>query len=231
MLELLAKIALFAFIAAVFTFVVKAFVKVARRDGRSDQERSALIQLAQERGWSYTPFVPAGADRYCGWAPFPGRGVGNGACDYTAGQFRGRAVSCFEYRMRTTGDVDTRSRTRIFAVFTVATPSPVPHLVIRRARKLDGVFARGRMRLGNPAFDEAFRVITDDEPFAREVLGGQLAQALPADARAVDGPVRFHGTELITWYEGRLRAQQVDARLDYLCDVLEHIPVQAWRPA
>jgi hypothetical protein len=233
MVELLVKIVFFAFFIVIWALVIWAFVHRRKRDGRSGQEQGELEQLALGRGWSYTSFVPGGADRYCGAEPFPTKGVNLGVCDYIVGEFRGHTVCCFEYRKRPVDvDSETTPQMQYFTVFAVTMPTPVPGMIVRRPQALDGMFAHGKVvQSGIPAFDDAFRIITNNEPFARNVMGGSLAQFLPSDPRAKDAPLRFHGNELITWHRGRLRPQQIDSTLNYLCDVLDRIPAQAWHHA
>lgn len=226
-LEALFVVALFLFIGALFAFVITMMVRTGKRDGRTDQEEAGLIRLAHGRGWSYTPSVPGWADRYCGAEPFPQTGTSLAVSDYIAGEFRGRPFCCFEYRSRPAGVGETgaKPQMRFVSVFAVSMPAAVPRLIIRRPRALDGVFAGGRVvQLGIPAFDEDFHVISDDESFARNVVAGYLTQFLTSDPRAKASPLRFHGSELITWHQGRLRPQEIEPNLNYLRDVLDRMP-------
>ncbi|MFI1967391.1 hypothetical protein ACH429_25275 [Streptomyces pathocidini] len=235
MLEVLLVIGFFVLFGSIGGFVIWSFVHVRKRDGRSDQQQAELVRFVEERGWSYTPSKPGGGDRYCGSAPFPDKGVNIDVSDYITGEFRGRTFCCFEYRTRGAG-TDTGDRQwRFHTVFALTTPTPVPRTSIRRPQALDRLDARmfggGHVvELGIPAFDEEFRVITDDEPFAR-TLAGHLAQFLPSDPRAKNAPLQFHGSELTTWHKGRLRPDQIDPQLTFLCDVVDRLPEQAWRTA
>jgi hypothetical protein len=123
-----------------------------------------------------------------------------------------------------------RNQPVFWTVFAVAAPGTGPELVVRRPQTLDGMTQRGRVvQVGVPEFDEALRVITDDEAFARSALSGEVVPFLTAQPQAVqDSPIRLHNDELLTWRRGRLSAQDFDERLDYLCDVLDRIPPQVW---
>lgn len=237
--EVLLIVGLFVLVAAVFALVAWGFIHVRKRDGRSDQQQAELVQFVAGRGWSYNPVVRGGGDRYCGTAPFPLAGDNIDICDHITGEFRGRSFSCFEYRKRD-GGTDTNRQWRFYTVCAVTMPTSVPRVSVNRpgpmerldARMFAGMRGAGQVvQVGIPEFDKEFLTTADDESFAREVLAGQPAQFLLADPRAKDAPVQFHGNELITWYQGRLRPEKLDPQLNYLCDLLDRLPEQAWRPA
>jgi len=234
-LEALVPIGIFLIVGVIFAFVIYSRVHTNKRDGRSDQQQEELVQFVEGRGWSYTSSVPGGGDRYCGSAPLPITGTDIDVWDYTAGEFRGRNFCCFEYRTRGTGTDVSDRHWRFYTVFAIEMPTTVPRVSVRRPQAMDKMETRllGRghvVELGIPAFDDEFRVVTDDEPFAR-AMGGHLAQFLPSDPRAKDAPLQFHGNELITWYQGRLRPDQINPNMNYLSDVLDHLPVQVWHSA
>ncbi len=84
------------------------------------------------------------------------------------------------------------------------------------------------MLLGAPEFDENFRIVTDSEDFPHGILSDPLQAFLLSDPRAQKSPLRLRDDELFTWYTGTLSPQDVEERLDYLCDVLDRIPAQVW---
>jgi hypothetical protein len=219
-------------VGGIFALVITMFVRTRRSEARGIQERAEAIQLAQERGWSYQQATYGVIDRLCGLAPLPIRGRNLLGRHYLTGEFRGRGFCCFEY---TTGTLEVNdgpggNQPVFWTVFAVTAPGPGPELVVRRPQALDGMTQRGRVvQLGVPEFDEAFRVITDDEPFARNALTGEVVPFLASDPRATkDAPIRLHNDELLTWRRGRLSPQDLDERLNYLCDVLDRIPPQTW---
>jgi hypothetical protein len=238
-LEVLVPTVMFLVTAGAIAGVIYVNRRVNKRDVRSEQDQAGLIQLAQERGWKYTADIPGGAEGYVGAPPF--RAKGHNLWDHVAGEFRGHAVSCFEYRPRDFDADDAgMHHHRYFVAFTIAMPAPTPGLIIDRPNVLEradnrfnNVFGLGdnEVKLGVPEFDEDFRVITDDEPFARSVMTDDLVRFLLSDPRVKGAPLRFHGNELITWFEGRLRPDTIDQKLNYLCDALERVPAQAWRSA
>ncbi|MEV5148966.1 hypothetical protein AB0L14_32375 [Streptomyces sp. NPDC052727] len=222
-------------VAGIFAFVITMMVRAQRNRARGVQERAAAIQLAQERGYGYQQATYGLIDGLCGMAPLPVSGHNLRAEHYITGEFRGRGFRCFEYVTGTLNvhDGPGRNQPVFWTVFAVAAPGPGPELVVRRPQALDAMTQRGSVvQLGVPEFDEAFRVITDDEWFARNALTGEVVPFLTAQPQAVqDSPIRLHNDELLTWRRGRLSPQDFDERLDYLCDVLDRIPPQVWSAA
>ncbi|MGP8301071.1 hypothetical protein ACTPOK_24735 [Streptomyces inhibens] len=231
--EVLIFIGMILVMAAIFGGYIWASRHVKKRDGQNAQQRAELLQFIESRGWSHTYSVPGGGDRYCGGTPLPMQGTNIPVWDYTVGEFRGRTFCCFEYNTRNSSSGPDAWRYN--TVFAVTMPTSVPRMVIKKPRAVDKVNARADalfgggkvMELGDPAFDEAFRLIANDEEYARSTLTGPMAQFLTSDPRAKDEPLRFQGNDLLTWYQGRLRPQDIDQKLNYLCDVLDHWPAQA----
>lgn len=219
-------------VGGIFALVITMFVRTRRREARAVEARGAAIRLAQERRWSYQQVTYGLVDRLCGMAPLPITGRNVRALHYISGEFRGRGFCCFEYTTGTIGvnDGPGRNQPTFWTVFAVTAPGLGPELVVRRPQALDGMTQRGRVvQLGVSEFDEAFRVITDDEPFARNALTAGVVPFLSADPQATKGaPIRLHNDELLTWRRGRLSPHDLDERLNYLCDVLDRIPRQVW---
>ena len=231
-MNVLMPLLLILVVGGMFALVITMMVRGQRSRARGMEERAAALRLAQERGWSHQPATYGVIDRLCGMAPLPIRGRNLKASHYITGEFRGRSFCCFEYTTGTlnVNDGPGRNQPVFWTVFAVTAPGSGPELVVRRPQALDGMTQRGRVvQLGVPEFDEAFRLIADDESFARTALTGEVMPFLAADARATkDAPVRLHNDELLTWRRGRLSPHDLDERLNYLCDVLDRIPPQVW---
>lgn len=210
---------------------------------RRAQRREELAQFVQERGWNYTPYVSSGGDRYAGVGPLPTLGLGahNSIWDHITGEYRRRTFGCFEYHKRGMGNDPGDNKLHFYTVFAITTPAPAPRMTVREREALDRLAARifsdGQVvELGIPEFDKKFSIFAHDEAFTRSVMGGRLAQFLLSDPRAEDEILEFHGNELILWRKGAwsagtLGTQDILPKLDYLCDVLDRIPAEAWRPA
>lgn len=230
--EVLIFIGMILGMAAIFGGYIWASRHVKKRDGQNDQQRAELLEFIESRGWTHT--YSTSGDRYCGGDPLPMKGTNIPIRDHIVGEFRGRPISCFEHNSRER-NADGPDSTMYSAVFAVTMPTPVPRMVIKKPRavdklnaRADALFGGGKvMELGEPAFDEAFRLIANDEEFARSALTGPMAQFLTSDPRAKDQPLRFQEDHLLTWYRGRLRPQDIDQKLNYLCDVLDQWPAQA----
>ncbi|SHK73267.1 hypothetical protein [Streptomyces yunnanensis] len=233
--DVLLPLFFFLFIAGFFGLVGWIWWHGHKRDDRSDKQLQELIRFAEQRGWSYTASVPGGADRYAGGPPFPLESFNIPLTDCITGEFRGRTFSCFEYHAREM-NTDGADTYRHWAVFAVTMPMSGPRLIVTgqgkvakfNARLNARVFGGGEvLKLGDSAFDEAFLVTAHDERYARQVLTGQVAQLLTSDPRAQKAPLRFDGNELISWYWGRLRPERIDAKLNYLCDLLDRQQARA----
>jgi hypothetical protein len=200
---LLAGAGVFILFGGAFGGIVWANWSTAQENSRSDEEVSDLVDLARQWKWTYKAQDAGGADRYEGVAPFANVSSGLSAWDDIEGRLRGRSIRCFEYRdektVRSAGPKRSRTKTTYYSVFSVNTPGTIPRTVIREPDDLDGEFADGKL-----------------EKFLR------------TDPRAEGAPLRFDKGELITWFEGRLRSQDVLPKLNYLCDALEHTPTSVW---
>jgi hypothetical protein len=232
-LGILLKVLLFAFVVGMFALVIRAFVRSGREDKRVREAWADLSRVAAERGWTYEQRARGRATEYCGVGPLPGSGSNLSAWHYITGEFRGRAFKCFEYRysnpLSGSSGVGESKKLTIESVFLVSAPGSGPFLQIGRPGKLDAVLGRRpRMVLGVPEFDERFRVVTDSEDFAHRILSGPVPAFLLSDSRAQKSPLRLRDDELFTWYTGTLSPQDLEERLDYLCDVLDRIPAQVW---
>ncbi|WP_372347771.1 hypothetical protein [Streptomyces sp. KL116D] len=173
------------------------------------------------------------ATEYCGIGPMPGSGDNLTAWHHMTGEFRGRSFGCFEYRyanpLSGSGRAGGSKKLTFESVFLVSAPGSGPFLQVGQPGRMDTLLGRGpRTLLGVPEFDDRFRVGTHDDPFARNLLDGELRAFLLSDDRAPKNPLRVRDDELFTWYTGTLSPQAVEERLNYLCDVLDRIPARTW---
>ncbi|MEV2217917.1 hypothetical protein AB0H86_41915 [Streptomyces sp. NPDC050997] len=232
---ILVKGLLFAFIAGMFALVFVMSRRGRKQETQVRDEYAQLPRMAPERGWTYTPSAQGQIDQYCGVGPFPRSGENLRAFHYTTGEFRGRSFKFFEYRYNNPmsgGEVAERKQLIVESVFVVTAPGSGPKVEIYQPGRLDGLMdRRSKMELGVPEFDQEFCIATRDEAAVRDVLSGDLVPFLLSDPRAKDSPISLRGDEMLTWYTGTLSPQAVDERLNYLSDVLERIPAQAWTAA
>ncbi|WP_405635084.1 hypothetical protein OHB53_16200 [Streptomyces sp. NBC_00056] len=235
LIGILVQVVMAALIAWVITLAIKAAKRSNREDERVRQAWADFAEEAPARGWTYERRSPGRATEYCGVGPMPGKGSNLTAWHYTTGEFRGRSFKCFEYRyvnpMSATTDAGNKKLT-YESVFLVTAPGQGAYMHIGPPSKLDRALGRGpRKLLDVPEFDEKFRVDRHDEDFVRNVLTDDVRAFLLSDPRAKKNPLRVRDDELFTWYTGILTPQDIEGRLNYLCDVMERIPVQAWAVA
>ncbi|MFD7920304.1 hypothetical protein ACFV3R_13890 [Streptomyces sp. NPDC059740] len=224
------------FMVAALVGGIWVWLRGKKKGSPNPQRREEIMQLVRNRGWTHVGVVPDGADRYCGGSPLPTTCKNVPVQDHIVGEYRGRTISCFEY-VRRDRDVDGPDTVKHFALFTVTLSTSVPRLIVKKPRfgdkvnaRMENVFSAGRvMELGDPAFDDTFLLVADEQKSAREILSGPLTRFLMSDERSRDWPLRFQGDLLITSRPGRLLAEHIDQMLDYLCDVVDQLPVQATR--
>lgn len=233
-MEVLVPIAIVLVAIAGLGGSLAGFVFLWRRQRRSGAETAELMRLVQHRGWTYQQSDYGSADRFSGGEPFPTASRNLRVWDLITGTYRGRPFCCFEYRRKdySPGGSTTDRDQDYFRVFAVRTPAQRPKVEVKEAgfgsKVLDLVGAKD-LSLDHPEFDEAFRVTTDNDRFARDVLNIDTRQWLLQDQRARDLPFRFERDEAVTWQRGRLRPGSIDPSLDYLCDLLDRVPDFVWR--
>lgn len=233
---ILVKILVYGVILGLVALAIRAIRRSNREGDRIQEDWEALEGVAATRGWAYERRARGRATEYCGVGPMPGKGSNLSAWHYITGEFRGRSFKCFEYRYVNPLSGDTQAGNRQYtheSVFLISAPGMgTPYMHVGRPSKIDGMMGRGpRMLLGVPEFDKKFRVDTRDEAFVRSVLTDDMRAFLLSDQRAETHPLRLRDDELFTWYTGYLNEQEIENRLNYLCDVMERIPAQVWTAA
>ncbi|MBB6119223.1 hypothetical protein [Nocardiopsis algeriensis] len=186
------------------------------------QERAAEIRSwARERGWSYAAsrtWQPARAALPLG----PG---GDPVLSHVlTGRHRSREVTAFEFTRSAPGSsrgTGEASRPTYCAV-AVRAPGPCPDLRIHHRGPADPGPAA-------TAFERAFASSGGDPDFTRAVLSSGTVAWLLADPRSRSLPVRFSGEYVFTWTSMRLRPRRVLTAADYLVELVDHIPAEAWQ--
>lgn len=190
--------------------------------------------FAVRRGWRYLERDRGLVKRFNG-APF-GRGHDRRAEHVLRGTHRGRRLVAFEYSYKETegsGD-DRRTRTYPFTVVGLATPAPRPTLELSReswGRRLLGLVGVRDLELESEEFNRTFRIRTEDDKFAYDILHPRMMAWMLADERARSVPFRFERGDLVVWTPGRVDVVRVGELLDYACDILDRTPDFVWKPA
>lgn len=234
LLGILLNVFFFAAIAGMFVLVIRMFISSNKEDKRIRQGWSELGRFTAEHGWTHEQRARGQATRYCGVGPMPGSGSGLSAWHHITGEFRDRAFASFEYRaVNASGDLgEGKKRPIIHTLLMVSVPGSGPATEILQPSKLNVLLdRRPSMRLGIPEFDEKFRVVTGDEAWVRNLLSDSVVSFLLTDPRAKRFELELRQDELFTWYKGTLSPHALEEGLNYLCDVLDRIPTQAWTAA
>jgi hypothetical protein len=231
LIGILARVLVFAFVAGMFTLVFVMDRRRRRENKQIDHDYAQLARIAPERGWTYYYCAGGQLDQYSGVGPFPGVCRNMRAWHYTTGEIRGRSFKFFEYRYidPLSNDSSGPKHPTIESVFIITTPGSAPSMEIYHPDMLDSIADwRTKVELGVPEFDKEFRIATKDEAFARAVLHGELVSFLLTDPRTKASRIALRDDVAVTWFTGTMSAKAADEKLNYLCDVLERIPAQAW---
>jgi hypothetical protein len=208
--------------------IAGVIVLVVTAEKRKRKKKAAtLSEFARRHGWTYRPSDPSLVQRWRG-QPFTGRG---GAEHILYGAYRAHHVLMFEYN-HTQFEIKASDDMSAGAVYStvVALTLPGPRPWLQVTPRGWGLSER---------FDKAFEVSTSGNPhldagvagerFAADVLHAGLMDWMVRDERARENPVRFEGTELLTWSEGRLDADRALRLADYLIDFVGQVPDFALR--
>ncbi|MGH3758422.1 hypothetical protein [Actinophytocola sp.] len=226
----LAPVAFMLVFAAIIGLIVWLVVRTVRhnRAPRDPAVREDLARLATAKGWRFSPRDDGFLRRFAGGYPFGHGARQRPALDLVTGTHRGRNFACFQYSPpRSLPSGEYSSEIDYARVVVVSLPEPVPTVVVTAAR-----FAprwTRRYTVGDDAFDRAFTVGTEDEPFADRVLTEPVRHWLLEHPPT--GSLRLGGPDLIGWQPdtGGFEASMVEPEVDRLCDLLDRIPTDALR--
>jgi hypothetical protein len=210
---------------AVLGALAVAGIVIGWRRHRAKTQRMRVF--AHQRGWQYTHVDRSLGRRYEG-TPF-GRGSGRQASFVVAGPHRGTRFLAFEYRY--TERSGENSTTYRFTVVVIELPAHRPRLEVTRetgTSRLLGRFGLRDLQLESEQFNDTFRIGTDDDRFAYDVLTPTTMEWLLAHGRF---PFRFGGGHLLTWRRGTITPEAAQTMLDYACDLRDRVPAYVWRAA
>lgn len=228
-MSVLAPIAFVLVFAAVAGLVVWLVVRTARRN-RAPRNRAVghdLARLAAEKGWQYSPRDDDFLRRFTGY-PFGRGGNLRPALDLVTGAHRGRPFACFQFSPpRSLPPGERVAAIDYVRVVAVSLAAPVPTVVVTRAGSAPA-WTR-KHTLGDPVFDGAFKVGTEDEPFAARLLAGPVRRWLLENPPP--GALRFGGPDVLVWQadDGGFDAHTVEPTVDRLCDLLDRVPPDVLR--
>jgi hypothetical protein len=228
-MEALAPVMFVLVFVAIMGLLVWLFVRTNRRNRapRNPAIGQDLARLAAARGWRFSPREDEFLRRFDGY-PFGRGATALPALDVVTGTHRGRDFACFQYKPpRKIVPGDYPMELRYVRAVVVSLPATVPTVLLTRGRTAPR-WTR-RYTTGDDAFDRAFAVGTEDEPFAGRLLSEPVRRWLQANPPA--GSLKFGGTDLVEWHEDRggFQASMVESTVDRLCALLDRLPAETLR--
>ncbi|MQA08032.1 MAG: hypothetical protein GEU98_05650 [Pseudonocardiaceae bacterium] len=210
--------------------LVLAVVFAVRHARTRNVKIHRLSRLAHARGWQYRFEDLVVLLRYRG-TPFD-RGADRAAQHVITGTHRGRPFCCFEYSFNRVQVSRTGTRSNHFRIYAVRTPTWRPALQVTRedlgTQLVDSVTGHD-LQLESTAFNQTFRVLTENDRFAYDVLNPRMMEWMLRDPRALNVPFRFERDELVAWERGTFEGHMVESGVDYLCDILDRVPDFVWK--
>lgn len=184
-----------------------------------------LALHARQREWDYQVEDLLLTERFHG-DPF-GTGSHRKAKDVVRAEHDGRAMVAFQYE-HATRDSDGDRRWHRHAVVALHLGVRTPDLSVRPTGLFDGIadwFGSKDIAVGNPAFDQAYRVTSPSPEFALDVLHpGVVAEILQWRPVAW----RFEGDSMLTVAPGGLAIEHVDAMLQFMDTIVDRVPEFVW---
>ena len=181
------------------------------------KERAAeLRDWARTHGWTYTDHLP----RPLGESTLPRSTLGpHSRSRHVLTGRRGRhPVIAFE-QTHTVGRGADRDR-RTHRIVAVRTPGHNADLQILHKHDPNA---------SEDVFGDAFHAAGSDPEFTEAVLDGTVTTWMLGDPRSRSLPIRFSGDYVLTWAAMRLDPDRALTAADYLIDLVERIPVDAWK--
>ncbi len=186
------------------------------------KDRSRMAMFAAVRGWEFYAKAEDLASRF---SVFPfGTGYGGSALNVLTGVHRFHTCTTFTYMI-------LRPAPQMYQITMVEIGANVPRFellpedVVASVAKIAG----GQdIIVGNPAFDDHWRIVSEYEGFVRDVLNPELQRRLCR--RATRGvPLAIDAGAVLTWRAGPASVLSLSRRLDVLIEVAEAIPDDWWK--
>lgn len=194
---------------------------------------AGLVRWARENGWTYRASDDSVAGGFRG-EPFDGSDTTT-AGQVVSGTYRDREVVVFKYRYTSRSDVgDGDSKSTDYEVIAVRLPGPTPMLQVAPehvGHKLLDLVGVHDLQVGDTEFDDAFRITTEDDAFARAVLSPELRRLHLDGPRSL--PFRCTGGYLLTWEQitGAVDIIVGLAKADHLIDLADRVPDHLFGPS
>jgi hypothetical protein len=186
-----------------------------RRLNRRSEEMRSVAALYR---WAFTPDSADLTRRWRG-TPF-GVGTDRRAGEVFTGSHRGHHFTAFTYTFVPPGG----SRPQAYTVYSLSTGHRVPTIEFTPAGleppppELGG----GRVEFASADFNNAWTVTAGSATVAFGLINPAFVAWLMRADHAI--PLRFEGTDIVTWRQGRIRPGSIMPTLDQLAEVARLVP-------
>jgi hypothetical protein len=185
------------------------------------RDRARIALFAAVRGWDYRARDDDLPARFSVFPFTPGRG--GTAVNVLEGPHRFHDCATFTFVVR-------KPAVQLYQVTLIelgASPPSLELLPEDLVAAITKVVGGQDLTVGNPNFDDHWRIVSRDAAFVRRVLNPQLQRRLARrDTRGM--PVAIDGGAVLTWQAGPIGVRRLSRRLDALIDVVEAIPEEVW---
>lgn len=137
------------------------------------------------------------------------------------------SVFDYQYTVRSGAGNDSHSRTYRQTCALYAVPFSSPNLSLSRQGFFDRIavsFGGADVRIGNPDFDERYRVKCQDEGFARMLLDPRFVDFLMREGRAGEIEIEIAGNHVLVATGEQIPPEDFDDLLAYGRRVIAHMP-------
>jgi hypothetical protein len=199
-------------VLGVFAAVVLwAYRRLTRR---SDEMRS----VAALYRWAFTPDSPDLARRWRG-TPF-GVGTDRRAGEVFTGSHRGHHFTAFTYTFVPAAG----GKAHTYSVYSLSTGHRVPTIEFTPAgiEPPPAELGGGRVEFASADFNNAWTVTAGSATVAFGLINPAFVAWLMRADHAI--PLRFEGTDIVTWRAGRMRPGSIMPTLDQLAEVARLVP-------
>ncbi|MDR1428159.1 MAG: hypothetical protein LBJ08_10470, partial [Bifidobacteriaceae bacterium] len=188
---------------------------VYRRLRRRSDELRALAALYR---WTFAPDSPDLVRRWRG-TPF-GSGSAWRATEVFTGSHRGHHFAAFTYSFL----LSAAAKPQVFTVYALSTGHRVPTVEFTPAGSDPPPAQMGgqTVEFASADFNRAWTVTAGNRSVAHGIVGPGLVAWLMRADHAI--PLRFEGSDIVTWRAGRLRPATIMPMLDALVEVARLVP-------
>ena len=194
----------------------------------NQRRRAAIAARASAREWAHLAEDPSLVGHFPG-PPFD-QGHDREVTSVVRGRYDGRDLLAFDHTYETVSGTasDQTSTTHRHSVVALSLGTDFPSLSVAPAGLLSRMFTSfhaADLEVGDPDFDEAFRVSAAHEEFARDVLVPEVRAAL------VGRPGlswRIEGDQVLAIREGHHLADEIEPTAQAIQSIIAAIPDRVW---